>query len=72
LISSRIYVVSHCLLVSPAAADVVEPISAALATISANPDERDLLDGLGAPNGWEPTTAEAVEFVIDLMDALGQ
>jgi phosphonate ABC transporter substrate-binding protein len=72
VISSKIYVVRHCLLASPALAGLVEPIRAGLAAMSDNPADADLLAGLGAPGGWESVTAEEVEFMIDLMDALAQ
>jgi phosphonate transport system substrate-binding protein len=72
LISSKIYVVSHCLLASPRISHLIEPIGAALDTVTGNPADRELLAELGAPRGWVRTTREEVEFVIDLMDALEQ
>jgi phosphonate transport system substrate-binding protein len=72
LISSQIYVVSHCLLASPQISQLVEPICEALETITKNPADQDLLAGLGSSAGWERTTPEDIEFVIDLMDALDQ
>jgi phosphonate transport system substrate-binding protein len=72
LISSRIYVVSHCLLASPAAAGLVEPVRTTLEAMGGTPQEKELLAGLGAPSGWQPTTDQETEFMIDLMAALEQ
>jgi hypothetical protein len=36
------------------------------------PGDRELLAALGAPNGWQRLAQEETEFMIDLMEALGQ
>ncbi len=72
LISSQIYVVTHCLLVSPASAAVVEGLWTALSALGDDPGQAELLASLGVPRGWQRTTGTEVEFMIDLMDALEQ
>jgi phosphonate transport system substrate-binding protein len=70
LISSQIYVVRHCLLAAPAIGSLIEPLLDGLRAMSDRPADAELLAELGAPHGWEPTSVEQVEFMIDLMDAL--
>ncbi|MDO5093075.1 MAG: PhnD/SsuA/transferrin family substrate-binding protein [Propionibacteriaceae bacterium] len=72
LISSKIYVVRHSLLVSPALADQLDLLWVGLETMNKDANDRELLTALGAPNGWQRLTQEETEFMIDLMDALGQ
>jgi phosphonate transport system substrate-binding protein len=72
LISSRIYVVRHCLLAGPTAHSLIGPILTGLQEMAGRDADRELLAGLGAPDGWQPATLEEVEFMIDLMDALAQ
>ncbi len=72
LISSRIHVVSHCLLLSPGLADLREPLRDYLGTLSRDPAEQSTLAELGAPHGWQPANEDDVEFMVDLMDALKQ
>jgi phosphonate transport system substrate-binding protein len=72
IISSKIYVVRHCLLASPAIADQVKPILAGLEVMAGNPSDQALLAGLGAPHGWQRMTMDDTQFMIDLMDALEQ
>lgn len=72
LISSKIYVVRHSLLVSPALADQLDLLWVGLETMNKDTNDRELLAALGAPNGWQRLTQEETEFMIDLMDALGQ
>ena len=72
LISSKIYVVRHSLLVSPALADQLDLLWVGLETMNKDANDRELLAALGAPNGWQRLTQEETEFMIDLMDALGQ
>jgi phosphonate transport system substrate-binding protein len=66
LISSRIHVVSHCLLAGPAIAVLDDAVVTTLEQL----DDPRLLAGLGAPHGWERMTSDDVHFMIDLMDAL--
>ncbi|QQR73763.1 MAG: PhnD/SsuA/transferrin family substrate-binding protein [Holophagales bacterium] len=70
LISSQIYVVSHCLLASERLAGFVPQILGALESMADDPTVADLLLGLGAPRGWERLTLEDAEFMVDLMDTL--
>ncbi len=72
LISSKIYVVRHSLLLSPALAARADVLWEGLAAMSANERDRELLAALGAPNGWQRLSQEDAEFMIDLMDALSQ
>ncbi|MFN8077985.1 MAG: PhnD/SsuA/transferrin family substrate-binding protein [Kineosporiaceae bacterium] len=72
LISSKIYVVSHCLLAAPTIADQVDTVLAGLQALAADPANAALLAALAAPAGWKPMTREDTEFMIDLMDALAQ
>jgi phosphonate transport system substrate-binding protein len=72
LISSRIYVVSHALLVSPAITHLRETIMTGLEAMTLNPADHDLLAGLGAPKGWQRMSWNDVHFMIDLMDTLAQ
>jgi phosphonate transport system substrate-binding protein len=72
LISSQIYVVRHCLLAAPSLAHHIETMATGLVQMAGNPADEGLLEGLGAANGWEPVTMEETQFMIDLMDALGQ
>ena len=70
LISSRIYVITHSMLASPAIAHLREPILRGLTEMSTRPSDQGLLAGLGAPEGWELLSPEDTEFLIDLMDTL--
>lgn len=70
LIASKIYLVGHSLLASPAIAPFVDVIAAGLEALSANPEEAEFLTGLGAPQGWQRLSMDDVDFLIDLMAAL--
>lgn len=72
LVSSKIYVVRHSLLLSPALAHLKDVLWEGLAAMSESEHDRELLAALGAPQGWERMSQEDAEFMIDLMDALGQ
>lgn len=72
VISSQIYVVRHCLLAAPAISHLVEPLWAGLEAMTGSSGDQELLDGLGAPRGWQRMTMEDTDFMIDLMDALIQ
>lgn len=72
VVSSRIYVVSHCLLAGPAMAGHHEQLAKGIKKLSADPASAELLSGLGAPHDWHRMSLEDTEFMIDLMDALGQ
>jgi len=72
LIASRIHVVRNAFLASPAIADQVESIWAGLAAMNRDPGSAELLEALGAPNGWERLSSDDALFMIDLMDALRQ
>lgn len=70
LIASHIYVVRHSLLASPALAPHVDSLWQGLESMDSNPDDRELNESIGAPNGWERLSREEAEFMIDLMNAL--
>ena len=70
LISSQIHVVSHCLLAGPALAPFGDALAGLIEGLADEEAAQRLLVGLGAPLGWERVSAEDVEFMIDLMDAL--
>jgi phosphonate transport system substrate-binding protein len=70
VVSSRIYVVRHALLVSPALAARREMLLAGLLSMSGNPADRELLAELGFPEGWKPLEAEEAEFMVDMMETL--
>ena len=70
LIASQIYVVSHCLLLSPRMAAQAELVLTALTAMSSESGDGEVLNGLGAPDGWEPLALEEAEFMVDLMDTL--
>lgn len=72
LISSRIYVVSHCLLAGPSLAEHFEAVASGIESLASDPANAQLLAGVGAPNGWRRIAREETEFMIDLMDALAQ
>jgi phosphonate transport system substrate-binding protein len=72
LISSRIYVVTHSLLASPAIAYLSEAIAVGLEEMASNPADQELLADLGAAKGWQRMSSEEMEFMIDLMDTLAQ
>ncbi len=72
VISSQIYVITHCFLASPGSAHLVEPIGTALTAMAEDPQHEEMLASLGAPSGWQRTTGADVEFMVDLMDALQQ
>ncbi len=66
VISSKIYVVGHSLLGSPAIAHLRGSILTGLLRMS----DLELAAGLGAPNGWESMSIDDADFLIDLMDTL--
>jgi ABC transporter, phosphonate, periplasmic substrate-binding protein len=70
LVSSRIYVIGHSLLASPAIVHLRQPLLTCLQAMSAQPTDRDLIEQLGAPRGWRPMSAEEAELLIDVMDTL--
>lgn len=72
LVASKIYVVRNSLLASPTTAALADSIWAGLEAMNADPSNAELLEGLGAPNGWERITMEDTRFMIDLMGALSQ
>jgi phosphonate transport system substrate-binding protein len=72
VISSRIYVVRHCLLASPTIGSLVDPIAAGLEALAGDGANEELLAGLGAPGGWQRMSMDEVQFMIDLVDALAQ
>ena len=70
LVESRISDISHVVLAHPRIAVDLPRISDALLGVGHEPGDRDVLDALGLPSGFEPMTQEQAEFMIDLMDTL--
>ena len=70
LVESRISDISHVVLAHPRIAGDLPRISQALLGIGSEPADRDVLDALGLPKGFEPMSQEDAEFMIDLMDTL--
>ncbi|RRD47990.1 PhnD/SsuA/transferrin family substrate-binding protein [Tessaracoccus sp. OH4464_COT-324] len=72
LMASKIYVVKHSLLMSPALAPEGEKLWTWLESLNNSPTDGSLLDAIGAPDGWDRLSQEDAEFMIDLMEALEQ
>ena len=70
LVGSRISDISHVVLAHPRMAGDLPRVSQALLGIGSEPADRDVLDALGLPKGFEPMSQEDAEFMIDLMDTL--
>lgn len=70
LVSSRIYVVQHALLVSPRLAELREQLLAELLGMHLSERSGRLLEDLGFLDGWEEMTVDDAEFMIDLMNTL--
>ena len=70
LVESRISDISHVVLAHPRMAGDLPRVSQALLGIGSEPADRDVLDALGLPKGFEPMGQEDAEFMIDLMDTL--
>lgn len=70
LITSKIHVVAHSLLVSPVISRLKDAILASLLDVSKDSSGEALMAGLGAPNGWESMSMEDAAFMTDLMDTL--
>ncbi len=70
LVESRISDISHVVLAHPRMAGDLPRVSQALLGIGREPADRDVLDALGLPQGFEPMNQEDAEFMIDLMDTL--
>lgn len=69
LVRSEISVIRHMLLAGPKAAPLVPNLQAALVAMAGDDKEAAILKDLGFP-GWEASSQEDVEFMIDLMDTL--
>lgn len=70
LVESRISDISHVVLAHPRMADELPRFSAALLAFGQDPRDKDVLDALGMPLGFEAMSQEDAEFMIDLMDTL--
>ncbi len=70
LVESRLRDISHVLLAHPRIGDSLAPMRDALLGIGGQDGDRDVLEALGLPDGFEPMGEEDVEFMIDLMDTL--
>jgi len=69
LVRSEISVIRHMLLAGPRAADLVGRLQTALTGMADQEKEAAILKDLGFA-GWEASSQEDVEFMIDLMDTL--
>jgi phosphonate transport system substrate-binding protein len=69
LVRSEISVIRHMLLAGPKAAPLVPNLQAAMVGMAGDEKEAAILKDLGFP-GWEASSQEDVEFMIDLMDTL--
>ncbi len=70
LVSSRIYVVQHAMLLSPGFAELHDQLLSSLLAMHASDKGSRLLADLGFVDGWEEMTLEDAEFMIDLMNTL--
>lgn len=70
LVSSRIYVVQHALLVSPNLAGLRDHLLTALLAMHLTERSSQLLEDLGFLDGWQEMTVDDAEFMIDLMATL--
>ena len=70
LVSSRIYVVQHALLVAPRIGELREKLLESLLAMHLIESNRRLLEDLGFLEGWEEMTLDDAEFMIDLMNTL--
>lgn len=70
LVQSAISDISHVVLAHPRVAGDLPQIEKALLGMGQTEGDRDVLEALGLPSGFEPMTQEEAEFMIDLMDTL--
>jgi phosphonate transport system substrate-binding protein len=71
LVASQIYVISHTLVVAPSLAYLAPTLVEGLLRMNDDPDDADLLAGLGAPRGWQRAEAKDVSLLLDVISALG-
>lgn len=69
LVVSQIDVITHQLLAGPRLKDQHEALLAALLGMSANSKDQAVLEDLDI-SGWEQTSLEDIEFLIDIIDTL--
>lgn len=69
LVVSQIDVITHQLLVGPRFKDHHETLLAALLEMSVNKKDQAILEDLDI-SGWEQTSLEDIEFLIDIIDTL--
>lgn len=69
LVSSKIQLVNHCLLLSPKFAEQQPALTELLLNMHHDPKGVNILADLGLPS-WDSLDQEEVEFMIDLMGAL--
>lgn len=70
LIESALHDITHVLLAHERVAAQVPAIGAALTGVGGSASDREVLEALGIPAGFEPMQAEDAEFMVDLMDTL--
>jgi len=69
LITSQIGVIQHCMLAGPRAAELREPMIAAMLEMVDDAKGKGVLEAMGL-QGWDRLDHEDTEFMIDLMDTL--
>lgn len=70
LVESRISDISHVVLAHPRMVAELPRFSQALLGFGQDERDKEVLQALGLPHGFEPMTQEDAEFMIDLMDTL--
>lgn len=72
LVESALCDITHVLLAHPRLGDKLPQVAQALLGVGKGEDaaDREVLEALGIPKGFEPMSAEDAEFMIDLMDTL--
>lgn len=70
VIESALVAITHVLLVHPKIESELQPIVTALTQIGDNASDKEALQALGLPLGFEAMLDEDAEFMIDLMDTL--
>lgn len=70
LVESRISDISHVVLAHPRMMADLPQVSQALLSFGQEPRDKEVLEALGLPHGFEPMSQEDAEFMIDLMETL--
>lgn len=70
VIESALHDITHVMLAHERVAAHVPALCAALTGVGGSSSDREVLEALGMPAGFEPMLAEDAEFMVDLMDTL--